>query len=119
MTSIISDLAKQYSDSQKLAARTRINSECTIAEIGWFPWIARQLPLQAGDRVLDIGCGPGWFWEAVVSVLPERLDLTLSDLSPGIVQEAVERCQTLPLGQFKASKTTHLRFPLRKAPLMR
>lgn len=92
MTSTTSELAKQYSDSQKLAARVRINSKYTIAEVGWFPWIARQLPLQTGDRVLDIGCGPGWFWEAVVSVLPERLDLTLADLSPGMVQEGF-RCK--------------------------
>ncbi len=28
--------------------------------------------------------------------LPEKLDLTLSDFSPGMVQEAVERCQPLP-----------------------
>jgi hypothetical protein len=72
MTSTTSELAKQYCDSQKLAARTRIKSKYTIAGVGWFPWIARQLPLQAGDRVLDIGCGPGWFWEAVVSVLPMK-----------------------------------------------
>ena len=101
MTSITSELAKQYSDSQKLAARARIKSKYTIAEVDWFPWVARQLPLQARDRVLDIGCGPGWFWEAVVSVLPEALDLTLADLSPGMVQEAVERCLTLPFGSVR------------------
>ncbi|MGX9432597.1 MULTISPECIES: class I SAM-dependent methyltransferase [Bradyrhizobium] len=96
MTSKTSEVGKQYSDSQKLAARARIKSKYKIAEVGWYPWVARQLPLQARDRALDIGCGPGWFWEAVVSVLPERLDLTLADLSPGMVQEAIERCQTLP-----------------------
>jgi ubiquinone/menaquinone biosynthesis C-methylase UbiE len=101
MTSITTELAKQYNDSQKLAARARIKSKYTIAQVDWFPWVARQLPLQAKDRVLDIGCGPGWFWEAVVSVLPEALDLTLADLSPGMVQEAVERCLTLPFGSVR------------------
>lgn len=91
-----SDNAKQYGDSRKLAARARLNREYTVAEIGWFPWVARQLPVKAGDHVLDVGCGPGWFWAAVAHELPERLHLTLSDLSPGMVTEAVERCRPLP-----------------------
>lgn len=96
MSSISSGNAQQYGDSRKLAARARFHKKYTIAEIGWFPWIARQLPLGAGDRILDIGCGPAWFWAAAADILPEKLDLTLADLSPGMVQEAVERCKALP-----------------------
>ncbi|WP_349958240.1 class I SAM-dependent methyltransferase [Rhizobium sp. ZPR3] len=95
MSSITSVNEKQYADSKKLAARARLNSEYTIAETGWFPWVVQQLPLKSGDRILDIGCGPGWFWTATTASLPENLNLTLADLSPGMVQEAVERCKAL------------------------
>ncbi len=98
MSSITSVNEKQYADSKRLAARGRLNSEYTIAEIGWFPWVAQQLPLRSGDRILDIGCGPAWFWAATATLLPENLDLTLADLSPGMVQEALERCKALPFG---------------------
>ncbi|MBJ6124472.1 class I SAM-dependent methyltransferase [Microvirga splendida] len=104
MSSITSGIAQQYSDSQKLAARARINSKYTVAEVGWFPWVAGQLPLRAGDRVLDIGCGPGWFWAATASAWPEKLDLTLADFSPGMVQEAVARCQALPFGSVQGQQ---------------
>jgi ubiquinone/menaquinone biosynthesis C-methylase UbiE len=89
-------MPSQYRDSSKLAARARLQTEYTVAEIGWFPWVAEKLPLIPGDHVLDIGCGPGWFWEAAAASLPRNLDLVLADQSPGMIQEAVERCQNLP-----------------------
>jgi len=95
MSSITSGNAKQYGDSQRLAARARLNRDYTISETGWFEWVASRLPLRANAAVLDTGCGPGWFWAATVTKLPENLDLTLSDVSPGMVKEAVERCQPL------------------------
>ncbi|MES4992583.1 class I SAM-dependent methyltransferase [Phyllobacterium sp. 22229] len=96
MSTLTSGNDKQYGDSRKLAARARLNSHYTIAEIGWFPWVVRQLALKTGDHVLDVGCGPGWFWEAASDELPAKLALTLSDLSAGMVQEASERCSALP-----------------------
>jgi SAM-dependent methyltransferase len=93
--------AKQNGDSRKVAARARLNKEYTIAQTAWFPWVVTQLPLNFGDRVLDMGCGPGWFWAATAGVLPEKLDLTLADLSPGMVDEAVGRCKALPFGSVR------------------
>jgi SAM-dependent methyltransferase len=89
----------QYGDSQKLAARARLNARYTIAETGWFPWVADRLPIRPGDDVLDIGCGPAWFWASVAGRLPAAIRLTLADLSPGMVEEAVARCKTLPLAR--------------------
>lgn len=96
MSSITTGNAQQYADSRKLAARARLHSEYMVAETGWFPWVASQLPLKSADNILDVGCGPGWFWAAGAEALPSNLALTLCDLSPGMVQEAVERCRSLP-----------------------
>ncbi len=88
-------LATQYSTSEKLAARARLHREFTVAEGGWFEWVAARLDLADGAKVLDIGCGPGWFWATVGGMLPERIELTLADLSGGMVKEATERCGSL------------------------
>jgi ubiquinone/menaquinone biosynthesis C-methylase UbiE len=91
------DHDRQYRDSSKLAARARIHRH-TIAPTPWFAWVAGHLPLAAGDRVLDIGCGPAWFWASVADRLPPGVELTLADRSPGMVAEAMERCAGLTLG---------------------
>jgi ubiquinone/menaquinone biosynthesis C-methylase UbiE len=98
MTSAAAENKAQYSDSRKLAARARLNSEYTITETPWFVWVAQQLPLKANDRVLDVGCGPAWFWEHAAGHHPDGLNLVLTDMSQGMVDEAVTRCQALRFG---------------------
>lgn len=111
MSSITSGNAEQYGDSRKLAARARLHSEYMIADIGWFPWVARHLPLKSSHSILDVGCGPGWFWAGAVKELPSDLDLTLSDLSPGMVKEAVERCRPLPFASVEGREVNATALP--------
>lgn len=95
VSAITSGMNKQYADSSKLAARARLHQEFSVGE-PWFAWVMDRLPLKAGDRVLDIGCGPAWFWAASQGHFPAGLHLTLADQSAGMVKEATERCA--PLG---------------------
>lgn len=111
MSSITAGNAKQYGDSRKLAARARLNSEYTIAEIGWFEWVAQNLPTKDKDRMLDIGCGPGWFWQAVAGQLPAGISLTLADLSDGMVQEAMERCRPLAFAEVSGRSADAVSLP--------
>ncbi|WP_170975882.1 class I SAM-dependent methyltransferase [Rhizobium sp. FY34] len=85
------DNARQYGNVSKIAARARLHTLYTIAETGWFPWVRQQLPLVDTTSLLDVGCGPGWFWTSC-GPLPGNLDLTLVDRSATMVSEAVERC---------------------------
>ncbi len=111
MSSITSGSTKQYGDSRKLAARARLNSEYTIAEIGWFEWVAQNLPIKEADRILDIGCGPGWFWQAVAQQLPAGISLALADLSDGMVEEAMDRCRPLPFAEVNGRRADAVSLP--------
>lgn len=95
MSAITSGMNRQYADSSKLAARARLHQEFSVG-VPWFPWVMDQLPLKPGDWVLDVGCGPAWFWAASQGHFPSGIRLTLADQSEGMVKEAVERCT--PLG---------------------
>lgn len=100
MSSITRGMSTQYSDSSKLAARARLQ-QFGHAEVPWFTWVAQHVPVAAGGEVLDVGCGPAWFWPEASAVLPPDLNLVLFDQSAGMVAEALERCGTLPLGSVK------------------
>ncbi len=99
MAVLTTGVAAQYSTSDKLAARARLHTQYSVSDEGWFEWVARRVSLSDGDAVLDIGCGPGWFWQVAAPLLPKRLELTLADQSPGMVREALERCG--PLRQWR------------------
>ena len=81
----------QYRDSSNLARRGDLHAKYRTAPLSVFEWLGPLVPWREGDRVLDVGCGPGWLWEALAPSLPGGLRLTLSDLSPGMVTEAVAR----------------------------
>ena len=95
MAVLTSDVAAQYSTSDKLAARARLHTKYSVSDEGFFEWVAKRLGLRDGDAVLDIGCGPGWFWQTTAPLLPDRIALTLADQSGGMVKEALERCAGL------------------------
>lgn len=112
MSTITQGMASHYSDSSKLAARARLAGGFGQAETPWFTWVARHLDLSPGDAILDVGCGPAWFWPEASRVLPAGLSLTLLDQSQGMIDEALERCRDFPitLSGVKADATA-LPFP--------
>ena len=76
----------QYRDSAKLAARMTIHAKYGPAgSQASVPGIVTPPP---GARVLDVGCGPGRFWLGA-QAWPADLTITLTDLSPGMVDEAL------------------------------
>jgi SAM-dependent methyltransferase len=80
----------QYKDPAHLSARADLHTKYSSAPVAWVPWVRAQIDWAAGGRVLEVGCGPGWLW-ADTSGLPPGLRLTLTDLSPGMVEVARQR----------------------------
>lgn len=81
----------QYRDSTQLAKRANLHVEYRTAPQAGFDWFAGLIDWPAGGRVLDVGCGAGYLWEHVAATAPSGIELSLVDLSAGMVAEAVER----------------------------
>jgi SAM-dependent methyltransferase len=83
----------QYADSSRLAARANLHAKYGRGD--WFAWLASQVDWPAGGQVLELGCGAGWFWASAAQIVPAGLALTLTDLSEGMVAEAVGRARSM------------------------
>jgi 2-polyprenyl-3-methyl-5-hydroxy-6-metoxy-1,4-benzoquinol methylase len=83
----------QYRDSTKLTARANLHTRYGTASTPWYSWVVQQITWSRDGTVLDVGCGPGWIWEQARHALSADLQLTLTDLSPGMVAEAVDRAR--------------------------
>ncbi len=55
---------------------------------GWHQWVFDQFDLSPKSHVLELGCGPGRLWFDNLRRIPEGWEITLSDFSSGMLQEA-------------------------------
>jgi len=83
----------QYKTSANLKKRGNLHGKYGKGD--WFDFLAAAADFQAGQRVLDIGCGAGLFWGKTADALPDGLDITLADTSEGMVSEAFNRVRDL------------------------
>ena len=83
----------QYRDSSQLAKRANLHVNYRTARVAAFDFFASFIDWPAGGAVLDVGAGSGHLWEHVAALAPDGIRLTVSDLSPGMVDEAVERAR--------------------------
>ena len=78
----------QYRDSSKLTARANLHA--LRDRLHAVVLVDRPADRVARDAVvLKVGCGPGWLWEQARHGVSADLELTLTDLSVGMVGEAV------------------------------
>jgi SAM-dependent methyltransferase len=79
---------EQYQDASNLNARIALHQRFGTAKIGWHRWVFDHLDLPPDARVLELGCGPGQLWFQNLDRLPVGWQVTLSDLSLGMVEQA-------------------------------
>ncbi|MGC1375475.1 MAG: methyltransferase domain-containing protein [Anaerolineales bacterium] len=80
---------EQYKDASNLNARVEIHKRFSTNAYGWHRWVfdaLEALPQQA--RILELGCGPAYLWAANADRIPVGWNITLSDLSDGMIDAA-------------------------------
>jgi SAM-dependent methyltransferase len=79
----------QYKDSSNLDARVVIHQRFSTNSYGWFKWVFDTLlKLPEDARMLELGCGHGLLWKENKDRIPSGWNITLSDLSSGMLDAA-------------------------------
>lgn len=103
-------LQEQYKTSQNIDARVRLHKECSVNPEGWFPWFFRHCALTEGCQVLELGCGNGALWSDNLSRIPVPCDLTLTDISEGLLEETrLKLTKELDASAFFSGITMHFK----------
>ena len=88
LTGMEKSLKNQYQNATNISSRINLHSLYSQNKQGWFPWIFEQCRISPGIRILELGCGDGTLWTDSLSLLPEDISITLSDISSGMLRDA-------------------------------
>lgn len=81
-------LTKQYKNDQNLRARIRLHELFSVNRSDWQRWVFDHLSFPQSSRVLELGSGPGDLWVRNLDRIPVGWQITLSDFSPGMLEQA-------------------------------
>lgn len=87
LTGMEKSLKNQYQNASNISARINLHSLYSRNPQGWFPWIYEKCRIQSGMNILELGCGDGTLWKENLKLLPEQIQITLSDLSEGMLRD--------------------------------
>jgi ubiquinone/menaquinone biosynthesis C-methylase UbiE len=95
-TYLVSD---QYKHAGNLNARIQLHEHFSTNPYGWFRWVFDHFSFPPRAQLLELGCGSGALWSENLARIPCGWQITLSDLSPGMLCSCRQNLSTAP-GQF-------------------
>jgi SAM-dependent methyltransferase len=107
-------LHDQYKDATNLDARVRLHLLFSTNPYGWHRWCFDHYALPTDAHVLEVGCGPAHLWTTNIDRVPSGWQITLSDFSSGMLEQARQN-----LGFAPPASTAPLRGPTQHASQFR
>lgn len=81
-------MSEQYATDANLRARIDLHQRFSTAQEDWHRWLFDRVAPPVGARILELGCGPAEFWKRNLDRIDPSWQLTLTDLSPGMIDAA-------------------------------
>ena len=120
---------EQYATNANLRARIGLHERFSTSTIPYPRWVFDGYAFGDQADVLEVGCGDAMIWRENLDRIPDGWRLTLTDLSPGMVEEAcaalgdraeyaVADVQELPFvdGSFDGVIANHMLFHVQDRP---
>ena len=80
-------LHAQYKDSSNFNVRVALSARFSVNPQSINDFVFERLDVPLDGSVLELGCGPGYFWLRNRERIPEKLNITLTDFSGGMLAE--------------------------------
>lgn len=100
----------QYKTPEKLDVRRALHAKYSVNPQGFDKWLHTFYAIEPGFRVLELGCGTGAGWLADAPALPRDAAITLTDLSPGMVERARKTLGAYPQFAFQTADIRSIPF---------
>ena len=101
-----------YRDPARLNARIALHERFSTNPHPWHAWVFDQIEIPPRAQILEVGCGPGGFWQKNHQRIPAHADIILTDLSHGMLSAARTKLGT---SQFKYACADAQSLPLSAA----
>lgn len=101
---------EQYRTPANLQARISLHERFGTNPLRWQHWVFDHIQAPAAAWVVEIGCGPGTLWRDNRNRIPPDWHLLLTDLSPGMIQQAAHHLSDLPNLSFSLADAQALPF---------
>ena len=99
--SIIRVVNQEYESAFNLQTRIHLHDGFSINPHMWHHWLFDQLAIPEQSMILELGCGDGTLWQRNADRIPEGWNITLTDLSEGMLHDAKEGLRTcVPADRF-------------------
>jgi ubiquinone/menaquinone biosynthesis C-methylase UbiE len=79
---------EQYVNADKFNARIYLNTKFRTNQYPWPAWVFDQFEKQENLKILELGCGNGLLWMVNARRVPNTWEITLSDYSRGMLDDA-------------------------------
>lgn len=96
-------IQQAFADEHGLLLRKRIHEEYSIPQVNLQEWVLNRFTWRGDEAVLDIGAGPGTYWHALQSRLPNGIYVG-GDLSEGMLRAHHNKTQSDRLATFDAER---------------
>ncbi|MDX1900994.1 MAG: class I SAM-dependent methyltransferase [Gammaproteobacteria bacterium] len=99
----------QYKNAENLSARQSIYQYSENPTPFW-EWAARFYPISTNNKILEVGCGNGIFWHDALKIFPQNIDITLTDFSAGMLEDAKRNLSKIKNIKFAVEDVEHLSY---------
>lgn len=106
LTGMQNSLKTQYINASNISARISLHQMYSTGRPGWFQWIYDNCSICHNMNILELGCGSGTFWTVNQDKLPPDINVTITDISEGMIRDAKRNITNSGLAQYNFSYNT-------------